>query len=261
MPESKQPENQPDQNDALNAPPPDVSLPESHDEKDKLKAEYDAKIAEYEKKLAAEQKEKESFAQQIKDAQRKMHEATERAAEVERYVEAVKSEPQSSNQQVSFDDYEKELVGIFEEDPVAGAKKMARDFAMDRERDRAMFAQMIKEAEEKAYSRAIQESPWYQERVKAFEKIAEQSPELKDLPEKQKLAVINLLSKNQPDKQDNATGNEPPSENGDLSKIGGGPKTPPQEKDWVDDPETARVAKQLGFQSKKEIREWYNKVR
>ena len=220
------------------------------DEIVKIKAEYEGRLKAAEDKAAEVEK-------QAKAAQKKMYEVLE---------ERAKSKPTESAPmpRKTFDQYMGELDKQFEDDPKAAFKKLATDIAYDRDLQTQQYQEAVKQAEERAFQRALALDPERQKTAKAVEELSKERPDLDVLSWEQKVEFVNLrMAANGPPKKETVT-IDYRREQDLASDVGGRSRMNSRGEKlaaWVNDPDVQREAVKSGFTSKKEILDWSDPVK
>ena len=162
---------------------PDTTPNEGVDVAKELEQKLAAEKAVWEKEKADLLKEKDTFAKRLIDTQ----DYLSRTRNLEK--ETPKSQPAVAAK--TFDDYLKDTLQKFEDDPKAGLEKVIKDFAFDRELERENYNKQIADAQESAFRRVLNLDP---EKAKVFsevERLDTERPDLKNLTFEQKAEWIN----------------------------------------------------------------------
>lgn len=224
-------------------------LPDVDKNVDALKAEMARIKAEYEAKESATRSERERYDKMIADTQKRMHEATQALADVKK--NAITLPPMEKGE--TFEEYREKLLEKYENDPKEGIKKLITDFAVEMEAMRATTLNAVRSAEEKAYRKALEKIPGFKEKMQRIKDMDEQHPELADLPEEKKMAILDAFeAKTAPDasRLTGTTGANPNVR----------PRPAARGKEWLNDPEIQRQASGYGFTSKAELERYASMV-
>lgn len=218
--------------------------PDPAKEAETAKAELAKQKAEFER-LASE---KEALEKRLKDNQ----EYISRTRNLERETAA----PQKPVK--TFAEYVKELEDTFENDPKGAIRKLATDIAYDRDLERQENEKRIREAEERAYQRALAADPERGKLVQAVKKLDEEEPDLRNLTFERKLEFITLRQQKAQDAS--RTLQERTEREREMLTDGPGAEnrsTPRSHMPaWVNDPIVQREGQAAGFKSKKDMLDW-----
>jgi len=229
---------------------PELKLPEVSNDVDSLKLELEKIKAAVEVKDNLTKQESERHDKMMNDTRKAYHEATQKLAE------SVAKQPQQlppMEKGQTVDEWMKGLLDKYEDDPKGGIEMLAKAMMGEMESTRYTSLQAIKAAEEKAYNRALGQMPGYKERVQQLKEFDESHPELSDIPEEKKLAVLSIVESKKND-------------NGDLAGTAAGTsrvRTKPNKgaSNWMSDPAVRRVAAECGeFSSLQELEKYANLV-
>jgi len=229
---------------------PELELPEVSNDVDSLKLELEKIKAAVEVKDNLTKQETERHEKMMNDTRKAYHDATQKLAEsVGKQQPALP--PMEKGQ--TYDEWKKVLLEKYEDDPKGGIEMLATAMMGEMESTRYTSLQAIKAGEEKAVRRALEQMPGYKERVQQLKEFDESHPELSDIPEEKKLAVLSIVESKKND-------------NGDLAATAAGTsrvRTKPNKgaSNWMSDPAVRRVAAECGeFSSLKELEEYANMV-
>jgi len=249
MSETEKPESKPE----TDAPATEkaAQMPDGFDD-DMSPAEKESKarLGTLEKELSDLRTERERLQKERDDLDQKYRSAKGRLKE--------ESKPQHTGK--TWEQYEKELATAFDEDPKGVFFRVLRDTAQDLALRDVQYERKLKEAEERAFRRALSLDP---ERGKMVEKIAqfdEDNPDLAGLSLERKMQFMRMNDsggggdnrRKEGRTRDNADDDDPIS---DLSLGGSDGSGRVKQPGWVSDPDVVKEGRKA-FESKREMMLW-----
>lgn len=249
-----QPEGQPpEQTEQISSTPaptlPDVD--EGEAAKNQEKEEVEKAKSELSERLKKTESEKESLEKRLKDNQ----EYISRTRNAEKVL-ADQVKPQKT-----FEEYEREVLSKFEDDPKAGLQRILRDVAYDRDLERKEMDRKLVEVEDRAIKKMLAVDPERGKIIRDVEKFDEDAPDMAGLSFERKIEIINLRNAaKKPSENDGRMAREKVSRERDMASEVGASRTGHKSERipaWLNDPEVLREADGK-FTSKQELLDWSN---
>ena len=245
--------------------PPVVETPETQPDLLPETAPDEGGTVDVEALKAEAAREKEALAAELKAEKEQREKLEKRVKDNQDYISRTRNaEKLVEKPAKTFEDYEKEVLETFENDPKAGLQRILRDVAFDRDLERKEMDRRITEAEEKAFRRAVSLDPEKAKVFDAVEKLNETRPDLANLTFDQKMEFVKMMKG--ADGAAAAAGDQARARAGraqDMASDAGGgalgrgrDKTP----SWLNDPEVQRAAQGM-FKSKEELAAWADPVK
>lgn len=219
-----------------------------------LEEELSAKelaLKEYMEKEKRWEVEKELMEKRIKDTQNEFHKRRDGRSK--------ESKPKETDQQPgeTLDQYTQRLTDMLADDPAQAISQLVKDIAQDKYISEQKFNKMLVEAEERAYQRALRADPIRAELFEKVEALEDERPDLANLTFEQKLEFVKLMDgekkKDNTDEIARRGQNILTSTRRGYSRKSGIP-------DWTEDPEIQKAAKEFGFSSRAELKQYADKV-
>jgi hypothetical protein len=226
----------------------EIALPDGFDD-------IDGKPDPAAEKVAALEKERNEFKTKLDEIQKQRDELDQKYRTAQGRLKQEHQETVASKPAKTWQDYEKEMLDKFDDNPKEAFRRLIVDQAQDLAYRDALFEKRVKAAEEAAFRRALAADP---ERGAMVAKIAafdDDNPDLAHLSIERKLQFMTMT--NQSGRPTRREPEDDPIDRhiaSDISLDGGGSgrsKTPA----WVNDPNVLRDASQH-FSSKREMMLW-----
>lgn len=234
----------PDKPETTKEPDPFLEEGESKEQSESAKKMAKLEAERNEAKAEAERLEREraELDQKYKTAQGRLKESAK--------LQAPESRPAKT-----WEQYESELAKEFDADPKGAFFKVLRDTAQDMALRDIQYQKQIKEAEERAFRRALAVDPERGKLVAKINEFDEENPDLAGLSVERKLQFMQLTGKS--DKREHR-GNEPePDIATDVSLDGNDGNGRGKVEAWTTDPAVLKEARQA-FANKQELLLWAN---
>lgn len=245
-------ENNPIEETEGNDNQPESLLPEGERNPEEELSAKESALKEYMEKEKRWEVEKELMEKRIKDTQNEFHKKRDGRGDEDK--------PKETDQQQgeTLDQYTQRLIDMLADDPAKAVSQLVKDIAQDKYISEQKFHGMLQEAEERAYQRALRADPTRAEMFKKVEALEEERPDLANLTFEQKFEFVKLLD----------GGVKPEDKTDQIARRGQeiltGTRRGSSRKsglpDWTEDPEIQRDAKDFGFSSRAELKEYANKV-
>jgi len=222
-----------------------------------------------EKQIESIKREKDELVQKFEKAEKERLATEQRLTETQAYISRTRNlekEKETSTASLgptkTFDDYlgdiDKMVDSDFENDPKAGLKKIARkivtDVAFDRDLERQQHQKDVKEAEERAFRRAVGMDKEKSKLLGEVEKLDTERPDLKNLTFDQKMEFIGMRD----GKVEKENGRQQLDREREMASGVGAPRVAARSDRtpaWTKDPAVLREA-QGHFKSVEEMMNW-----
>lgn len=247
MPDPKQPEKETGDDPA---PEQDaIAMPEGFDDLEDKPDPADEKVA-------ALEKERNEFKAQMEEIKRQKDELDQKYRTAQGRLKQEHQESVSSKPGKTWQDYEKEMMEKFDDNPKEAFRRLMADQAQDLAYRDAMFERRLKAAEEAAFLRALAVDP---ERGAMVAKIAafdEDNPDLASLSIERKLQFMKMQNQGS-EKPSRRDVDDDPIDRHIASDISLGSPASGRSKvpSWLNDPAVLRDASNH-FTSKRELMLW-----
>jgi len=230
---------------------PESLLPEGEGNPEEELSAKESALKEYMEKEKRWEVEKELMEKRIKDTQNEFHKKRDGRSE--------ESKPKETDQQPgeTLDQYTQRLTDMLADDPAKAISQLVKDIAQDKYISEQKFNKMLVEAEERAYQRALRADPTRAELFKKVEALEDERPDLANLTFEQKSEFVKLMDGEK--KKDNTDEIARRGQN-ILTSTRRGSSRKSGIPDWTEDPEIQKAAKEFGFSSRAELKQYADKV-